>query len=156
MVDKGPEANCVTCGRYINNQDIIVNGMCVNCCAISAKKSRETQDMNAIITGASLSTADHGLLSSFIHLDYGNSGQGFGGFALYMPNKPEQSTSAAGLWIWRVMEIAGVSEWANLKGRTIRVRADHEKVHGIGHIIKDKWFFPAEEFALLERPSGQV
>ena len=44
---------------------------------------------NAIITNITLSTADHGCLSSFIHLDYGDSsGQGFGGYVLFAPKVP--------------------------------------------------------------------
>lgn len=100
---------------------------------------------NAIIKSTSLSSADHGVLSSFIHLDFGGTGQGFGGYSLYSPEYKEQQTGA-GIFIWRVMEIAGVTEWKNLPGQTVRVKADHSKVHAIGHIIKDDWFDPSQEF----------
>lgn len=103
---------------------------------------------NAVIESASLTTAERGLLTAWLTLDYGGSGQGFGGYALYLP-KPythHQMLSHAGHWIYRVMEIAEVDEWAKLKGRTIRVRADFGKVHSIGHIVKDDWFDPAADF----------
>ncbi len=105
---------------------------------------------NAIIRGATLSTADHGLLSSFLDLDYGGSGQGFGGYALFSPGWT-LSANYAGLWIWRCLEVAGVTEWSQLKGRTIRAKFEWTKVHSIGHIVKDIWFDPANEFKALEQ-----
>lgn len=110
-----------------------------------------TEVRNAIIESATLSTADHGVLSSFVHLDYGGSGQGFGGYALYGPDMKSPGC-VAGLWIWRVLEIAGVREWSQLPGKTIRVRASWTKVEAIGHIVKDDWFEPEVEFARLLKP----
>ena len=106
------------------------------------------KECNAIIEGVTLSSADHGVLSSFVHLDYGGSGQGFGGYALYLPNSSthHNALSVAGHWIWRVMEIAGVSQWSQCKGQTVRLKHEHGKVHAIGHIVKDDWFYPGKEF----------
>jgi len=104
---------------------------------------------NAIIESASLSFADRGILDCSLSLDYGGSGQGFGGYALYLPKswRHHELKSFAGHYLFRVMEVAGVDNWDALKGRTIRVKATNCKVHGIGHIVKDDWFFPGEDFA---------
>lgn len=108
---------------------------------------------NAVIESATITNDDHGLLSAWLHLDYGGSGQGFGGYALYLPKDFTHSNNQknyAGHFIWRCMEIAGVSEWSKLKGKTIRVRCEHSKVHAIGHIVKDDWFNPSDDFKAME------
>lgn len=113
-----------------------------------------TETKNAVIESATITNDDHGLLSAWLHLDYGGSGQGFGGYALYLPKGFTHSNPSgpnyAGHFIWRVMEIAGVSEWGKLKGKTIRVRCDHSAVHAIGHIVKEDWFCPSDDFRQFE------
>lgn len=108
---------------------------------------------NAVITGAVLDIGDRGLLQGWLHLDYGGSGQGFGGYALYLPKsyKHHNIQSVAGHFIFRCMEIAGVEKWDQLKGKTIRVRASRTGVEEIGHIVKDDWFSPSEDFKELNQ-----
>lgn len=108
---------------------------------------------NAIITSATITNDEHGLLSAWITLDYGGSGQGFGGYALYLPKNYQHAMNQrnyAGHFLWRVMEVADVREWDKLTGKTIRVRCTHSKIIEIGHIIKDDWFNPEVEFEQLE------
>jgi hypothetical protein len=108
---------------------------------------------NAVIEKATLTGNDHDLLSAWIYLDYGGSGQAFGGYSLYLPKSFTHhdpcGPNYAGHFIWRVMEIAGVSEWSKLPGKTIRARHEHSKVHAIGHIVKDDWFDPSRDFELM-------
>ena len=107
---------------------------------------------NAVITSATISSADHGVLSAWVFLKFDCGEQGFGGYTLYLPKtySHHRLESAAGHFIWRVMEIAGVLKWEDLKGKTVRVDATHSKVYGIGHIIKDDWFYPEEDFKEVE------
>lgn len=113
---------------------------------------------NAIIESASLTGEDNGLLTAWLALDYGGSGQGFGGYALYLPESythhPGQP-NFAGHFLWRVMTIAGVTDWATVPGKTIRVRASHCGVEAIGHIVKDDWFDPKAEFEALTAAMGK-
>lgn len=110
---------------------------------------------NAIIEGARITNDDHGLLSAWLMLDYGGSGQGFGGYSLYLPKNfthHVNQRNVCGHFIWRVMEIADVEEWSQLEGKTIRVRKESEfgAILAIGHIIKDDWFDPRKEFEALK------
>lgn len=108
---------------------------------------------NAIIKSARFDN-ERGL-SAWLDLDYGGSGQGFGGFMLYVPSSwgrpgelpKEPQLNYCGHWIYRCLEIAEVSDWSKLAGRTIRVRGEEwGPKSAIGHIVKDDWFDPKVEF----------
>jgi len=104
---------------------------------------------NAVITSASISKADRNLLDAWLYLEYESGGQGFGGYALYLPKDfthHKDGGNIAGHFIFRCMEVAGVDTWEQLRGKTIRVKATRSKVHAIGHIIKDDWFSPEIDF----------
>ena len=115
--------------------------------------SKMIEMKNAVIEGATLTTNDHGILTAYLALDYDGSGQSFGGYALYFPDNFTNSKKPgnfAGHFIWRVMKIAGVYEWDALVGKTIRVKATNSNVIAIGHIIKDDWFNPTEDFQAMK------
>lgn len=105
---------------------------------------------NAVIESVRFDT-ERGL-SAWVMLNYGGSGQGFGGYMLYAPKgwaAHNCGGDLTGHFIYRVLAVADVEDWSKLVGRTVRVKSDHGKVHAIGHIIKDDWFDPSEEFAEL-------
>ena len=108
----------------------------------------EIKTQNAIIADATLGMDDRGFLTAWLRLDYDGFVQGFGGFSLYSskPSEYYQLASLAGHFIYRVLEIADVHEWSELKGKTIRMKASHVRVEAIGHIINDSWFNPGDEF----------
>jgi hypothetical protein len=109
-----------------------------------------TEERNAVITHATITSEDHGCLTAWLTLDYGAAGQCFGGRALYLPKDwrfHERHSGLAGHFLWRCMEVAGVTRWEHIVGKTIRVRATHNGVSAIGHIVKDDWFTPARDFA---------
>lgn len=105
---------------------------------------------NAVITDVSLSIADHGCLSGWVYLDYGGSGQGFGGYSLYSIHEGAKSKNFAGLFITRVCQVVDVEKWEQLKGKPCRVDAARSGVARLGHFIEDKWFDPKVEFTVLE------
>lgn len=107
---------------------------------------------NAIIESVSIDDAERGMLTAWVHLDYGGTWQGFGGYALYLPKSysHHEVKSVAGHFIWRVMEVAGVSRWDQVKGKTVRAKIDDSGiVKAIGHIVKDDWFCPSDDFEKL-------
>jgi hypothetical protein len=109
---------------------------------------KEMGEKTAIITAAELTIEDRGILTGWLTLDYGGACQGFGGYSLYLPTgfKHHSIQSCAGHWISRILQVADVSRWSLLKGKTIRVRANYAGVDAIGHIVKDDWFYPRRDF----------
>ncbi len=103
------------------------------------------EEKNAIITRVTIDNERN--LSAYLHLDYGGSGQGFGGYCLYTERQwKENGKNYCGHFISRCLIIGGVDEWSKLVGKTVRVHSDHGKVHAIGHIVEDIWFNPSEDF----------
>ena len=98
---------------------------------------------NAKITGTMLGTEDHGVMSFWLYLDYGDSGaQGAGGYVLDSYDRTLDKRVASkwcGEAVAEVLRVVGVESWEKLKGQHIRVKADYNKVHAIGNLLKDKW-----------------
>ncbi|MEM9584815.1 MAG: hypothetical protein AAGA08_17015 [Pseudomonadota bacterium] len=112
---------------------------------------------NALIKSASIKF-DRDMLSAWLDLKYSTSlGQGFGGYVLLTsPDSrhraaAERGPNYAGIFIDRVMRIAGVQNWSDLPGKTVRVKCTHSSVKAIGHIINDDWFCPSSDFESLEK-----
>ncbi len=121
-------------------------------------KSEEIFKCTAQIESASITIERGFILSCWLQLNYGGSGQGFGGY-FFMLGKTSahyesaKNFNAAGIYIMRILEIAGVESWNELKGKTIRVEKTDEwgSILRIGHIIKDDWFDPKEELNKKEQ-----
>ena len=100
---------------------------------------------NAVINDATIEISDHGILTSWLALDYGGLSQGFGGRVLLKRGSGD-TRNYAGWWLLRVLEVAGVRNWDALVGKTIRVRRRDDLVVAIGHIVKDDWFSPEADW----------
>jgi hypothetical protein len=116
--------------------------------------------INARIESVELGYEDHGILTAWLHLEFGSSGQGFGGYALdsNRPYKYDNLTHArritdgleikshrmpnlsCGYFIMRVLEVVGVDSWEKLPGKHVRVDSDWNKIYRIGNILQDNWF----------------
>lgn len=96
----------------------------------------EDQIVNAKIRSAVIEIEDHGILTLWLHLDYGGSGQGFGGYSI---------EKNAGFWMRRIFDVLEVYRWSDVAGNNIRVKIEDGLAKGIGNIIKDKWFYPSKE-----------
>lgn len=105
--------------------------------------------VNAKIESTILGYEDHGIMTLWLHLTYGGSGQGFGGYALdkWIETSKKRVGTGLGLdMIGEILQIADVDQWEKLPGRYVRVHLEDGLIVGIGDILKDKWFFPRQLF----------
>lgn len=100
-------------------------------------------ECNGKIHSTMLGIEDHGIMTFFVNIDFGGSGQGFGGYALDgAAGKKGHSKSIR--CIRKVLTTVGVEKWEDLEGQYVRIRKEAEygghPIKAIGHIIEDKWF----------------
>jgi hypothetical protein len=106
---------------------------------------------NAIITDAVVGINDVGVLDTHIVFNYGDgTQQALGSYCLYDPRPGIDAKNYAGYFIYGVLAAAGVRRWNDLEGRAVRVKCDATHIEGIGHIVKDEWFYPGEVFGQPE------
>ena len=114
--------------------------------------SEANEIINAVIESAFVGFEDHGLLTVWLMLDYGGSGQGFGGHCLGSQTRDKSDIHSrgdyCGHFITRCLQIGGVNKFDQLPGRTIRVKRKgfFSPIEAIGHIVKDDWFNPTKDF----------
>ena len=93
---------------------------------------------NGTIRSANILIEDHGILTSFLDIDYGTAGQGFGGYDL-------RENNVLATWVQRLLWVFKVRDFADLKGKPCRVETDG-LIRGIGHFTEDRWFYPKDMF----------
>lgn len=112
---------------------------------------RDTEIVNAVIKGTSLGYEDHGILTAWLHLDYGGSQQGFGGYALdSAPDKDDKSMgrkphAAFGAFVKEILAVTDAHSWEKIPGKFVRVKREAGftgDIIAIGHPLKDIWFDP--------------
>jgi len=90
---------------------------------------------NVRIERTFLGIEDHGIFTCVVSTLANALGQGFGTHDLTYKDY--------GIgYLRKVIETVGVDSWEALEGQHCRIDASHNKVHGIGHITEDKWFYP--------------
>ena len=101
--------------------------------------------LNAKITSAELTMADHGCLTMWLTLEGSGWGCGFGGYCLgkgFLGAKKFEGSEKGMESIMRIMDVVGVEKFTALKG--CYVRAELEGLNGgiarIGNITENKWF----------------
>jgi hypothetical protein len=97
----------------------------------------------ARIKSTTLGREDHGMLSSFLHLEYakvgekvGSSGQGFGGYVL--------TGDYANMWLEGVLDAVGVGDWKDLPGKWVWATTTHMKVLTITGVTTGVTFDPTK------------
>lgn len=103
--------------------------------------------LNAQITDADLSMADHGSLVLWLQLTGNGWGVGYGGYGIgkgYVGAAEFKGYTKGTELIMRVMDTIGVARFQELMGKYVRVAvnfsAEGGRVNIIGNIIEDKWF----------------
>ena len=105
--------------------------------------------LNAVVERAKLYFEEHGCLCLDLTVKHAGGYQAFGGVNLgsrfQKAYKPDGGDCA--FWyIKRVFDICGVDNLNEIPGKTIRVRLEDERIEAIGHIIKEDWFSPKNDF----------
>lgn len=98
----------------------------------------------ARIESTMLGIEDHGIMTAMLHVSYGGSGQGIGGYAFdqYEEETGKRAGTAFGTeWIMNVLRVAHVDEWEKLKGKYIIILNEdldyNSKVLGIKSLPPD-------------------
>ncbi len=94
---------------------------------------------NGRIKTTYLGIEDHGITVGMIMIEGDGWGQGFGNWDLRTQNQ-------MAIFVEGVLDAVGVNSWEELKGKNVRIEGTHSVIEGIGHIFKDKWFYPRKAF----------
>jgi hypothetical protein len=103
---------------------------------------------NATVEDVRIEIEDHGILTAWLFLDYGNcEHQGFGGYAFDRYDSVSgcrKGVAFGSEFILQCLKICDVFSWHHIKGKNIRVKSEDGVIKEIGHITKDLWFNPKE------------
>lgn len=89
---------------------------------------------------------DHGCLTIWITLMGNGWGCGFGGYRMdpSPSQKPGDSKDVMAFWMKGLCWVLEVDDFLKLQGKHCRAVLAEGTVKKIGHLIKDRWFDPAE------------
>lgn len=109
------------------------------------------KQINAIITAASLSIGDFNSLTMDITVERPDgSFQGFGGYCLAKPDSDKVTPDYTGTYILNMLKVTDCKDLESMVGKAIRIDLENGIIVGVGHIIKNRWFYPKREFDRLK------
>lgn len=119
---------------------------------------------NGVIESADIVFSRGFALDCWLFLKFDGTSQGFGGYVLggspfdetAVCARHADQTNLAADFIGGILAVAGVEKFSQLPGKVIRVQRETPMgaIVAIGHPIKDRWYRPAERFALLASKGG--
>jgi len=80
---------------------------------------------------------NHGILVPWLFMKTPSGSQGFGGYDLRKEDFLYRYMSS-------ILQICAVESFEELLGIAVRIRIEGGTIVAIGHVLKDKWFTPAE------------
>lgn len=95
----------------------------------------------AKVTQATLGWEEHGIFTCWLYLNYGNSAQGAGGYALDRYDKAvnHRVGTAWGLeFIMRLMRVFDVQDWGQLVGKTCHAVIQDGRVVGLRPLLTER------------------
>lgn len=108
---------------------------------------------NALISGTHLGFEDHGILTFSLSLDFGGTGQGFGGLGLSHEDKNGNTVieTKVGEIIFAILKTVGAETWEQLKFKYVRAGIDRESglIRAIMHITDDDRVFDTMSFSWI-------
>jgi hypothetical protein len=109
-------------------------------CGVKAEKYHEV--FNGIITKADVGYEDHGIMTVFLAFEHKGGHQGIGRYSM-------DSFSKVGInFVQRILDTVGVLQLSHLHGEPVRIALSKGGItQAIGHIYKDRWFEPQDEYA---------
>ena len=105
------------------------------------------------IESTQLGVEDHGIMTFWLLFNFGGSEQGFGGCCLdtYSEEEKRMIGTAAGMdIIMQILEVCGVSDWEDIKGKTLYALYDTDRVGQKIQGIKGLPFESNKSFLLRE------
>jgi len=114
----------------------------------------ENEIKNAKITSTKLTMGEHGCLTFWLFVEGAGWGCGVGGYCIghgYAGCKPDEfdATGDGLVAMMRIMDVVGVEQWEDLKGKYIRCEICRPgmRVTTIGNLIDEKWFNLSDFFS---------
>jgi len=108
---------------------------------------------NAQIVDVTISMADHGVLTFYVHVKTDSFNCGIGGYQNgvgHLGAKTWKGNGSAIVAMMKIMDTVGVSRWEDLVGKYCRIDCTGVRgsasVKKIGNILGDKWFDLREFF----------